>query len=106
MMPCLTADLSRMGLDLQAHLGEVNRCGQPLTVERLEAYTRLHAPCGPPWRAMACSVVRCWWLDTRRGNVSEQLYLKQGYTRAGIIPRYAQSAHGTLDDTVIFYRML
>jgi len=45
-------------------------------------------------------------LDTRRGDVSEQVYLKQGYTRAGIIPRYAQSAHGTLDDTVIFYRML
>ena len=45
-------------------------------------------------------------LDTRRGDVSEQLYLKQGYTRAGIIPRYAQSANGALDDTVIFYRML
>jgi GNAT superfamily N-acetyltransferase len=45
-------------------------------------------------------------LDTRRGDVSEQLYLKQGYTRAGIIPRYAQSANGALDDTAIFYRML
>jgi ribosomal protein S18 acetylase RimI-like enzyme len=45
-------------------------------------------------------------LDTRRGDVSEQLYLKQGYIRAGLIPRYAQSANGALDDTVIFYRWL
>jgi ribosomal protein S18 acetylase RimI-like enzyme len=45
-------------------------------------------------------------LDTRRGDISEPLYLKAGYTPAGIIPRYAQSASGTLDDTVIYYRLL
>jgi GNAT superfamily N-acetyltransferase len=45
-------------------------------------------------------------LDTRRGDPSETLYLKRGYVRAGIIPRYAQSAGGSLEDTGIFYRWL
>jgi GNAT superfamily N-acetyltransferase len=45
-------------------------------------------------------------LDTRRGDVSESLYVKHGYVLAGIIPQYARSATGTLDDTVIFYRLL
>jgi ribosomal protein S18 acetylase RimI-like enzyme len=45
-------------------------------------------------------------LDTRRGDVSEQLYLKQGYICGGIIPHYARSATGVLDDTAIFYKVL
>jgi len=69
----------------------------------VEEYCRLIAAVDEIARAAGRTLLV---LDTRRGDVSEQLYLKQGYTRAGIIPRYAQSAHGTLDDTVIFYRML
>jgi acetyltransferase len=45
-------------------------------------------------------------LDTRRGDISESLYLKVGYKRAGVIPGYARSASGMLDDTVIYYRLL
>ena len=45
-------------------------------------------------------------LDTRRGDVSEQLYLKQSYTCGGIIPHYARSSTGVLDDTAIFYKVL
>ena len=45
-------------------------------------------------------------LDTRRGDASEVLYERLGYTRVGVIPRYARSAAGTLDDTVYFYREL
>ena len=45
-------------------------------------------------------------LDTRRGDISEPLYLKVGYTPAGVIPCYARSASGVLDDTVIYYRWL
>ena len=45
-------------------------------------------------------------LDTRRGDMSEQLYLKQGYTCGGIIPQYARSATGVLDDTAILYKVL
>jgi GNAT superfamily N-acetyltransferase len=45
-------------------------------------------------------------LDTQRGSAAEQLYAKYGYTRAGIIPQYARSGAGTLDDTVLFYRLL
>ena len=45
-------------------------------------------------------------LDTREGDPSERLYEQCGYTRVGVIPRYARSASGTLDGTVYFYRHL
>ena len=43
-------------------------------------------------------------LNTRQGDVSENLYLSMGYKRAGVVPRYAKSADGTLRDTVFFYK--
>lgn len=45
-------------------------------------------------------------LDTRRGDTAEQIYERHGYTRVGVIPKYARSADGTLADTVLFYRLL
>ncbi|MDB5074164.1 MAG: GCN5-related N-acetyltransferase [Chloroflexi bacterium] len=45
-------------------------------------------------------------LDTRRGDVAEQLYRGQGYIEAGSIPHYVRNADGDLEDTVIFYRLL
>ncbi len=45
-------------------------------------------------------------LDTRRGDAAERLYERLGYVRAGVIPRYARGAAGSLDDTVLFYREL
>jgi acetyltransferase len=45
-------------------------------------------------------------LDTRHGDTAEQLYLKQGYVLAGIIPQYARSANGDLHATAIFYRLI
>jgi acetyltransferase len=45
-------------------------------------------------------------LDTRPGDTAEQLYVDLGYRRAGVIPRYALSAAGTLDPTVYMYREL
>lgn len=45
-------------------------------------------------------------LDTRVGDAAEQLYLDLGYQRAGVIPRYALSAAGTLDATIYMYREL
>ena len=47
-------------------------------------------------------------LDTRSGcgDAAEKLYGKLGYRKAGIIPRYARSACGTLHDTVFMYREL
>lgn len=45
-------------------------------------------------------------LDTRQGDSAEQLYRSLGYSEAGIIPTYARSANGTLDSTVIFYKLL
>lgn len=47
-------------------------------------------------------------LDTRSGcgDAAEQLYYKLGYQKAGVIPGYARSASGNLDDTVFMYRKL
>jgi GNAT superfamily N-acetyltransferase len=43
-------------------------------------------------------------LDTRLGDAAEQLYMHMGYTRVGVIPRFALSSAGTLDATVVFCR--
>lgn len=45
-------------------------------------------------------------LDTREGDPSERLYSKLGYTRAGVIPKYARSTDGTLHTTVFMYKLL
>jgi ribosomal protein S18 acetylase RimI-like enzyme len=45
-------------------------------------------------------------LDTRAGDPSERLYAALGYQRAGLIPRYAASADGTLHTTAFYYRLL
>ncbi|MCR2805558.1 GNAT family N-acetyltransferase [Paenibacillus soyae] len=43
-------------------------------------------------------------LDTRAGDPSNLLYQSLGYKEAGQIPRFARSASGELDATVIYYR--
>lgn len=45
-------------------------------------------------------------LDTRCGDPSEALYRKMGYTVLGVMPRYARSANGELDDCIFFYRFI
>ena len=45
-------------------------------------------------------------LDTRQGDVAERLYRALGYQEAGVIPLYARNAAGTLDSTVVFYKVL
>ncbi len=45
-------------------------------------------------------------LDTRLGDHAERLYRKAGYVEAGVIPSYARSATGTLEATIIFYKLL
>jgi acetyltransferase len=45
-------------------------------------------------------------LDTRLGDTAEGLYERIGYTKAGVIPRYARSSNGGLDGTAIMYRWL
>ena len=45
-------------------------------------------------------------LDTRLGDPSEQLYRQIGYSRLGVIPDYARSTNGRLDDCVFFYKNL
>jgi Acetyltransferases len=43
-------------------------------------------------------------LDTREGDVAEQLYQSAGYKVAGVIPQYARSANGQLDGSVFYYK--
>jgi len=45
-------------------------------------------------------------LDTRPGDAAEKLYRSLGYFPAGVIPRYARSARGILEDTVYLYKEL
>jgi GNAT superfamily N-acetyltransferase len=45
-------------------------------------------------------------LDTATGSPAEVLYTKLGWTRVGIIPRYALNPTGTPCDTTIFFKWL
>ena len=45
-------------------------------------------------------------LDTEQGSVAERLYERCGYTRAGVIPRYALNADFSFISTVVFYKLL
>src|SRR5262245_46925546 len=42
----------------------------------------------------------------RGGHPSDQLHTSVGYTLAGVIPRYAQSANGALDPSAFYSRVL
>ncbi|UAL50513.1 MULTISPECIES: GNAT family N-acetyltransferase [Metabacillus] len=43
-------------------------------------------------------------LDTREGDVSNQLYISLGFTECGRIPLFAESADGKLDATIVYYK--
>ena len=45
-------------------------------------------------------------LDTREGDVAEQLYRSLGYIESGRIPYFARGADGSLHTTIVFYRWL
>ncbi len=45
-------------------------------------------------------------LDTRRGDLAEQIYARRGYVEAGVVPGWALNADGTFHDTVYFYKVL
>jgi len=45
-------------------------------------------------------------LDTEQGSTAEELYVKYGYTRAGVIPHYALGADRSFISTVVFYKLI
>lgn len=45
-------------------------------------------------------------LDTVTGGDAERLYMRLGWTRAGIIPNYALFPDGRWCDTTIFWKQL
>ncbi|AYA37857.1 GNAT family N-acetyltransferase [Hymenobacter oligotrophus] len=45
-------------------------------------------------------------LDTRRGDAAELLYQQMGYTLAGEIPAYVRNEAGTLQSTMVYYKLL
>ncbi len=45
-------------------------------------------------------------LDTREGDTGEDLYVKAGFVRSGIIPNFARSSDGSLHGTIVMYKLL
>ena len=45
-------------------------------------------------------------LDTATGDLAEKLYARLGWTRVGVIPRYALYPDGTWCDTTVFWKRL
>jgi GNAT superfamily N-acetyltransferase len=45
-------------------------------------------------------------LDTATGSAAERLYLRMGWTKAGVVPGYAKFPSGELGDTTIFFKAL
>lgn len=45
-------------------------------------------------------------LDTREGDTSNDFYQSMDWIRAGMIPQWAESADGSLDGTVFYYKLL
>ena len=45
-------------------------------------------------------------LDTAAGGVAEKLYVNLGWTRVGVIPRYALYPDGAWCDTTVFWKKL
>lgn len=45
-------------------------------------------------------------LDTREGDASNDFYQSQGWTLVGVIPQWAESASGSRDGTVFYYKLL
>ena len=45
-------------------------------------------------------------LDTEQDSGAEELYVKCGYTRAGVIPHYALGADRSFISTVVFYKLI
>ncbi|MFI6758599.1 GNAT family N-acetyltransferase [Micromonospora sp. NPDC050417] len=45
-------------------------------------------------------------LDTVRGSAGERLYRAVGYQVSGVIPGYARSTEGTLEDTTVMFKAL
>jgi len=85
------------------HRAEVNKLLVHPRVQRLgigrKLMTELEAiACENGWTTLH--------LDTREGDTSNDFYLAQGWTLAGIIPEWAESSSGSLDGTVFYYKLL
>ncbi|MGW7823126.1 GNAT family N-acetyltransferase [Streptomyces puniciscabiei] len=56
--------------------------------------------------AAAAAGITLLHLDTETGSPAEQLYRSAGWTRAGVIPDYAESPGGELRPTTLYYKRL
>lgn len=55
----------------------------------------------------ACSQgIELFVLDTRAGEPVEELYLRRGYTRTGLVPGWMKYSNGSYRDTVFFFLKL
>ncbi|MGW0208952.1 N-acetyltransferase family protein [Streptomyces sp. NPDC003233] len=56
--------------------------------------------------AAAATGITLLHLDTETGSPAERLYRSAGWTRAGVIPDYAESPGGELRPTTLYYKRL
>ncbi len=88
----------------QPHRGEVAKLLVHRRCQRLGLGARLMGAIEGTARREGFTLLT---LDDRRGGAVERLYLRCGWTRVGVIPRYALDADGAgLHDTVVFYKEL
>lgn len=57
-------------------------------------------------QAAAAAGITLLHLDTETGSPAEHLYRSAGWTRAGVIPDYAESPAGVLRPTTLYYKHL
>jgi GNAT superfamily N-acetyltransferase len=57
-------------------------------------------------QAAAAAGFRLLLLDTCQGSAAERLYSSMGWTRVGVVPRFALNPDQSFCDTVFFYKEL
>ncbi|BEV72913.1 GNAT family N-acetyltransferase [Paludibacterium sp. THUN1379] len=85
------------------HRGEIEKLMVKTDCRSTGIGTQLMAAAEAQARALG---LRLLVLDTRQGDVSEALYAKCGFTRAGVIPGFALSSNGQYNGTAIYYKTL
>ncbi len=89
------------GVENQPHRADVSKMLVHRRARRQGVAARLLAAVDDAARAMGRTLLV---LDTLEGSDAERLYLRTGWTRAGVIPDYALTPDGRPWATVVFWK--
>ena len=98
-----TAQLRLAAMPNQAHRADVAKVLVRPSMRRRELGGTLMSAIESEARQRARTLLV---LDTESGSDAEKFYVALGWTRSGVIPRYAQDTDGTMRATTIFYKEL